>query len=146
MTRAIAIVILVASFLTALPVASQDLKPLKDTLANSGPVYVATRCAGLYLSLVQWIGEERIIERMGEQQSQKMMSAIGQYMGFAVDLGQPESGSSVEEFTSIVTRDAANIAGLYLTRMERNYAASGQGFGEDPLINGDLDLCKFLGE
>jgi len=37
-----------------------------------------------------------------------------------------------------------NIASFYQSRMERNYAATGQGFGEDSLIDGDLDLCRLI--
>jgi len=43
-----------------------------------------------------------------------------------------------------IVRDALNIASFYQSRMERNYAATGQGFGEDSLIDGDLDLCRLI--
>jgi len=135
-----AIAILAAGFLTAFPAASQDLKPLRDTISSSGPVYTATRCAALYMAIGQWVGPER----MGDESWQKVTSTWSWFLEAAVHAGQPDSGSTIKNYTDIVVRDAFNIVSLYQSRMEQNYAATGQGFGEDSLIDSDLDLCKFL--
>ncbi len=136
MARTVAI--LAVSILTAFSAVSQELKPLQNIISKADPVYTATRCAALYMAIGKWFGQER----MGDELWQKTMSSWTWFLEAAVHAGHPENGGTIENYTNIVVRDAFNIASLYQSRMEQNYAATGQGFGEDSLINSDLDLCK----
>jgi len=81
---------------------------------------------------------------MGDGLWEKAISSWTWFLEAAVYAGHPESGSTIENYMNIVVRDALNIASFYQSRMERNYAATGQGFGEDSLIDGDLDLCRLI--
>ena len=45
-----------------------------------------------------------------------------------------------------VVRDVRNVADLYLARLERNYASSGEAFAQDETIKGDMLICRRLAE
>ncbi len=122
------------------PLASQDLKPLKDVISVSSPVYVPTRCAGLLTAMMEWTGQVRI----GQETWQLMKSAVETHLAVATLIALPDSGNTVEKMSTIILRDASNIADLYVERMKRNYAAGGQAFGDDSLIRSDLVLCENL--
>lgn len=54
----------------------------------------------------------------------------------------PEVGD--ETLLDDLKKDIEDIRNLYSKRLQQNYASSGQGFGSDPLIIGDLEVCKAI--
>lgn len=130
------------SFLFAMPVLAQEMKPLSELVDSAAISYPPARCAGLYQAVMEWTGEDR----MGAEVWSRTNSSRESLIFYSVLLGQSKSGRNIEDEVDIVIRDVRNIADLYLARMERNYAAGGQAFGEDRLIIKDLSTCKSIAE
>ena len=120
-----------------------DLIPLGDVLATSALPYAPTRCAGLYQALLEWAGEVRLGADSYAALDQARLSLIS-----LAALAVRESGGtgSAEHIIEIVVRDTRNIADLYLSRFEANYAAQGEAFGTDDDLKNDLVLCKEIAE
>jgi hypothetical protein len=92
--------------------------------------------------MMEWIG----FDRMGDENWKTMDNSRESLIMFSAWIAQDANGGTIEHQTEIAVRDVRNIADLYLTRMEANYASSGQAFGEDDVIQGDLTLCKSITE
>jgi hypothetical protein len=55
-------------------------------------------------------------------------------------------GGIPNDYIDQVIGDVNRIVSIYDARMRKNYATSGQAFGDDPLITGDATICKELSE
>lgn len=129
--------LLVCSFST--PIYAQELRPLREVFESSANPYKYSRCAGFYLSMLEWMGEER----MGAEMTQQTKASYTSLAILALTTMESDGvGTDYDHLLEIFQRDARNIADLYLNRFERNYATVGQAFGEDTLVLDDLDLCS----
>lgn len=113
---------------------------MTEVVEHAAKPYPHSRCAGLYQGMMEWIGQKR----MGDDWWETSDTIRQFHLLNAAAIAQQESGGSLEERLEVVVRDVRNIADLYLKRMETNYAAAGQAFGEDELIIGDLDVCRAM--
>jgi hypothetical protein len=119
---------------------AQELKPLEQAIIDGAEeTYPLVRCAGLYLSVLEWAGEDRL----GPDTSQNTKLTVANLLNLAVELREPTLGAAAEQS---VMRDIRTISDAYLSRYESNYALSGEAFGQDPMWNADNDICvKLLG-
>lgn len=132
--------VLTASLITlgfAGKMSAQEIKPLEEVAKNSAKAYPLSRCSALYLALMEWSGEER----MSAESWSKFDAARENMIVLSAYISQHESGGTFDHWLEMTIRDVRNIADLYLARLEKNYAAVGQAFGEDSLIQSDLTLC-----
>ena len=121
---------------------AQDMRPLDELLDSAAAPYPATRCAGWYQALMEWGGKERL----GDEAWAAMDTGRQSLMLFATGQFNQTSGNTFETDIEMVLRDVRNVADLYLTRLERNYASSGEAFGQDEMIKSDMLICQRLAE
>jgi len=140
---------LAALVLTAILAASyaeagfaKELRPLDELAGSAAPPYPLTRCGALYQAVLEWAGEQRL----GPDTWATTDTLREQFLTIAILMASTNGQGPVEQVAPTVARDARNIADLYLERFEKNYAAEGQAFGTDPLVQSDLSLCKEIAE
>lgn len=121
---------------------AQDFQPLQDVFLEAASPYAPTRCGALYQVMMEWIG----IDRMGNETWQSTDQIRRNMIITATMIGQEESGGTLEEQVASVLRNVRNIADIYLSRFEKNYAMSGNAFSGDALIEADLDFCELVSE
>lgn len=119
---------------------ASEMQPLLDVVVEAAPPYGLTRCAALYLSVMEWAG----FERLGEEAWAATEQSFRDFAQSAAMSAQIEAGGTLEENAANVVRQVRNIADLYLDRFESNYAVTGQAFGVDPVVNSDLSFCRDL--
>ena len=121
---------------------AQQMRPLDELLDTAAAPYPATRCAGWYQALMEWGGKERL----GDEAWATVDTGRLSLFHLATALFNQTSGNTFEADANFVARDMRNIADLYLARMERNYATSGEAFGQDEMIKSDMLICQRLAE
>lgn len=119
-----------------------EMQPLFDVVAEAATPYGLTRCAALYLSVMEWAGSER----MGEENWSAAVQAYETFALSAAVVAHNESGGDLEAHGANIVRQVRTIANLYLERFETNYAVSGQAFAEDLIVASDLTFCQSLAE
>lgn len=119
---------------------AEGLQPLTEVVEHAAKPYPHARCAALHQAMMEWIGKNRMGDDLWETSDTFRQQQILE----SVVIYQQESGGTMEETVEVVVRDVRNIADLYLKRMEANYAAVGQAFGDDKLITGDLEFCQAI--
>ena len=122
--------------------AVQGMKPLSEIFANAASQYAPQRCAGLYQALMEWTGKDR----MNEEAWEAMDAARESLIVTSIRIAQAANSGTMEHHLKLAVRDVLNIADLYLTRMETNYALSGHAFYEDVVIKSDAMFCKSIAE
>lgn len=121
---------------------AQEMRPLADLVESAAPPYPTARCGALYQAMMEWTGSERMGPEMWQSTNTMRENMI---LASAV-VAAAATGVSVDSQVTTTLRDVRNIADLYIERMERNYAVSGQPFFSDQLITEDLDLCRRIVE
>lgn len=117
-----------------------EMRPLSEVAEQAAMSYTPSRCAGLYLSLMEWTGSER----MGEGTWEAMDRGREDFLLYAVLLSQDEQGGAWQDHARTISRQVRNIADLYTDRLDANYAVSGQAFANDTVIVPDLTYCREL--
>jgi len=118
---------------------AKELRPLEDIAADAARPYSLARCGAMHQAIMEWVGEERLSDNWATSDAIRERFIIyAIFMASADGQGQPEA---IAEF---VVRDVRNIADRYLARFEANYASEGQAFGNDAIVQSDLDFCKTL--
>jgi hypothetical protein len=119
---------------------SQDMLPLEELIDDAAPSYTPTRCAALYQAIMEWGGEQQLGTDLWQR-----TESDREYMALmAVIMLQDRIGGSVEDISMVVARDIRNIADIYLERLEHNFATSGQAFNTDPVMRGDISVCRLF--
>lgn len=131
-----------AALLLASPTYAQEMRPLADIAREVAEPYPPARCAGLYLGLMEWAGRDR----MGEDVWAAMDASRETMILVSALIAQNIAGGAIEPHVENTVRDVRNVANLYLSRMEQNYAVGGQALGNDTLIMDDMTFCKSLVE
>jgi len=131
-----------ALMLTPTVSAAQEMQPLSEIFDTAAAPYPSTRCAGWYQALMEWGSKERL----GNEAWGTTDRARQSLMIFATAQFNQTSGNTFEADAKFVVRDVRNIADLYLARMQKNYAAQGEAFGQDAMIQGDMLICGRLAE
>lgn len=132
----------IAVALTMMPTLamSQDMLALEELLDEAAPSYTPTRCAALYQAIMEWGGEQQLGGELWQR-----TESDRQYMALmAVIMLQDRIGGSLNDTSMVVARDIRNIADIYLERMENNYAMSGQALSTDPVMRGDISVCRLF--
>jgi hypothetical protein len=125
----------IALLLTSRAVLAQELKPLKEAIADGAEeTYALVRCAGLYLSVLEWAGEDRL----GKETADKSKVTVANLIELATSMREPALQGEAEKS---VFRDVRAISDEYLDRYKKNYALVGEAFGQDPMWNSDNDVC-----
>lgn len=120
---------------------AQELRSIRELADNSAATYPYIRCGAMHQAMMERIG----FDRMGEekwQQTEEMRMMLFMVAGLILQSELPNV--STNEIGNITARDGRRIADLYDTRMNNNYAATGQAFGSDAVIRDDLEFCKLL--
>jgi len=105
------------------------------------PGYPYVRCGGLWESFLTYIDTEVFVDVVGEEK-------LEQYRFLAVlmiseannNLSNRGSGELLD-YLDKVLQETARFRDLYVGRMRRNYAATGEAFSYDNLILSDLTVC-----
>lgn len=126
--------------------AGQDLLPLEQLMKRPADQleasYPFVRCAAYYKSMVEYIGAANLSSQVvADSQKASTLNAFA-----AVKIRASKRGGTANDYVDQVMEDVNRIASAYQVRMRRNYAMSGQAFGDDPLITGDARVCKALTE
>jgi hypothetical protein len=115
-----------------------EMQPLEALILNgSEQTYPLVRCTTLYLSVLEWSGEEAL----GEDTSKNLKQIISNTGQLATELRTPHQGDLAEPS---VIRDVRAISDQYLERYQANYVGSGQAFGNDKMWDADLAICQTL--
>jgi hypothetical protein len=126
--------------------AAQDLLPLEQLLKRPKDQieasYPFVRCAAYYKSTVEYIGPQNLSKEVVENSHM----AISLNAFAAARIRSSTRGGTANDYVDQVVGDVNQIVSAYHARMRRNYAASGQAFGDDALITGDANICKSLTE
>lgn len=124
--------------LLPLAVQAQGLRPLSIEMEDDAALsYIFHRCGGLYLSTLEWVGEER----MGPDQTQAYKNLGLLFVSSAVNAtGDGTNGDTQQQ----VLESMREIADLYLYRYKTLFTASGLEITEDGLWNSDLETCAVV--
>lgn len=133
---------MISSLITATLVSAQEFQRLQDVADQAFPAYLPTRCAALNQAIMEYAGEER----MGSELFRQSDEVRSNFIVIAVLVSQNIQGGTVAEWTEQVVYNVRIIANIYWDRFERNYAASGQAFGQDALVASDLEVCRGAAE
>ena len=101
------------------------------------PAYPFIRCAGLHSGLLAYGGANFLPENV--RQAENTVSLL---VKVAVLVRVRLEGGTVEAVSQDVMSSVSIVSDLYAQRARNNYARIGEAFGSDPLIRGDLELCK----
>lgn len=125
-------------FLVPAHASAQELKPLKQAIIDGGEeTYPLVRCAGLFLSVLERAGEERL----GKETAEKTEQFVENVMSLAITMREPALGKFAQDS---VVKDVQTITIAYMERYSRNYALVGEAFGQDAMWSADRDLCVQL--
>ncbi len=127
------------------PSAAQGLEPLPYILEETSQVDLLTRCAGLFLSTVKWVGETRL----GTENARNFENASVRFVEAAMIAQAEQDGI---EQGSIAFIDLQNIMvdatkameEKYLFRYKTLFETSGLTLEEDGLWNADMDACAVV--
>lgn len=121
---------------------AQGMDPLPEVFEQAAAAYAPARCGALYQATMEWAGRDRLGEETWQQTdaTRELMILV------SAQIAQSVGGGTLDDQIPNTLRDVRNIADLYLTRFEANYAASGQAFGADQLVQQDLSFCRTLTE
>jgi hypothetical protein len=130
-----------------------SLLPLSEYLSLPDdarhPSYTFIRCAGVMYGVVIYGGDN-----LPEEEHQQISRTIEDTMFAAVVVGARTSAeqsdqsfadmaeSELAELADQVKSQVVALAEFYSSRMELNYLQQGQAYAQDPLITGDLTICK----
>ena len=108
--------------------------------------YVARRCAGLFILLAVQMRERA--EAGDDDALAAALSYLQRVQGFisiatTLDPLYEQREDEVVERTNAAIKD---IADILTERMNRNYAISGQLWGEDTMILSDMEVCAAIAE
>ena len=125
-------------FLSPSTLVAQEMQPLSELIASgSEDTYPLVRCAGLFLSGLEWAGEIRL----GPTESIKVKTVVGNIVEIATEMRKSSLGDGARVS---VLRDVGNVSDAYVSRYKKNYATTGQAFGLDEMWQADTDLCVLL--
>jgi len=137
-SRYIYLVAFIATSLLPAVAHSEAMLPLQENIESGAEqTYPLVRCAGLYLSNLEWAGDEQL----GLETATKTKLTISNLIELAIKLRSPNLGESAEES---VYRDIRNISDIYLIRYEANYATTGEAWGSDAMWESDISICRTL--
>lgn len=119
-------------------VQAQGLQPLTLEMENDADLpYIFTRCGGLYLSTLEWVGEDR----MGPEQTQAYKNLGLLFISSAVNADGIDADGMTQEQVLERMREMAN---LYLFRYETLLTVNRLEITEDGLWNSDLETCAII--
>ena len=134
---------LIFSALFAPNALAQEMRPLNQVIRVTAKSYPYIRCAGFYQAMMEWAGKEKmggqLFSKIDKVRTNLILTAVATNMSDGL-------GGGVENSISVTTRDVRNVAKLYISRFERNFAAVGQAWGEDKLVLSDVSSCKKIAE
>jgi hypothetical protein len=114
------------------------MKPLQEAIRDGAEeTYPIIRCAGLYLSVLEWAGEDRL----GKETSDRTKLSVASLIEMATKMREPSIGPDAQDS---VLRDFRGVSDLYLKRYQMNYASAGEAFGQDVMWKADNDTCQIL--
>jgi hypothetical protein len=105
------------------------------------PSYPLVRCAAFYNGVVGYAGA-----RMGDDVVKASREAATTLFGLAVLMRAQNERGQVDGIREETLKSFNLITDIYIDRMRRNFATRGEAFASDPLISGDMQLCKEIAE
>jgi hypothetical protein len=122
-----------------------DLIPLQQYLDlpadRRTPAYPMIRCAGIHSGLLAYGGAN-----FTPDNARQAESAVTFLTSVAVFIRVRLEGGTVEALSRDVVNSVNLVSSLYAQRARDNYARTGEAFGSDPLILGDLELCRHIAD
>lgn len=132
--------LLVASFLALPTIADEELVPLIDYLRQPADRIVATypmtRCAGLYLGVMDYAGKKFSEDLQAETRKNAMHLALAVV---AIRLGNNEGEAS--SLTDLTMETINRVSEIYVRRFKGNYAVRGEAWVGDTLAESDIQTC-----
>jgi len=133
--------LLVASFLALPTSADEKLVPLLDYLRQPADRIVATypmtRCAGLYLGVMDYAGKKFSEDFQAEtRRNAKHLALAVVAIRLANDEGE---ASSLADFTMETIN---RVSEIYVRRFKGNYAVRGEAWVGDTLAESDIQTCR----
>lgn len=124
------------------PAQSQEMRSIAEVISIQ-PAQAFIRCAGLYSAIAWWAGADRL----GQETMDTTEDAMRTNLANAVVAYQNSGiGATLDETIQIASRDTNSAYDLYIDRFSRNVAAVGEAFGQDPMVQSDLEVCTLLTE
>jgi hypothetical protein len=138
--------VIVINGVLVLQAAGQELLPLEQLMKRPTDQleasYPFVRCAAYYKGTIEYVGTTNLpSQAVADSHKASTLNAFA-----AVKIRAAKRGGSPNDYVDQVMDDVNRIVGAYQARMRRNYAMSGQAFGDDPLITSDATVCKALTE
>lgn len=109
--------------------------PSRDDIAYA--IYVADRCAALYIALAKQGGEKQL----GSATYASLVEGAVVFSSISAMGRAHRQGISLEDAAAQVKRDADNIVPLYVERFNSNYARTGNAVVGEPTLENDFQVC-----
>jgi hypothetical protein len=135
-------ILLVVAMVLLAPVdaTAQRMVPLVEIPNSSPHSYPAVRCAALYHGVMEWVGNGG----MEEENWYAMYQARDLMVRFSTLVLNEETGGTLEGSFEATVEEVYQIADRYILRLKRNFALTGQAFGQDAVIEKDLKFCDYV--
>ncbi len=127
-------------FTTSATVAAvSDLASLRTELDENGKgeEFAMIRCAGFYLSVLNYTGVDKLSE---DTVSQSKMT-IEQLLDRARELRETADQTGTDDK---LIQAVLEVSNTYISRYQMNFEADGNAFSTDPVWNSDSDTCSIV--
>ena len=118
--------------------AHADLKALISHPNQTG-YYHSARCMGLFGSMIEWIGKEKMGSELYNSSISQLEILAQSGLVFAVS---EQNISNIKDADKMLTADFKAITEMYVSRYRTNYANDGFAWQEDEIVKNDLVYCK----
>lgn len=141
----------VLSLVATTALAETQLEPLEDILNRPKDQievgYPFIRCASLFNGMIGYGGAnfgDEMLASLKSNYTNTSVVAVLVRINHAKEKGLPTI--EVNKRSDRANLEISRLTDVYINRLERNFASSGQAWGSDPLISGDLEICKAVAQ
>lgn len=139
--RVLKIALLIAIlFAPATSQAESDYKPITK-VENLTGYFLFTRCAGLMTALSYWMGSDAKDKTL----QSNVMDSTKLFTALAIKDGI-NSTTDINALRAQTVKQVMVTRNMYLDRFRDNFAAGGQGYGDDNEVKSDILLCQYAKE
>ncbi|GEM_PF-5876107 len=127
------------SLSAALPSAAQVPDTLVAEIEAGATTSAALgRCAGLYVSLLEWGGEARL----GDDTSNAIRDAVSTLRKAATEIRMNEANEKKRHAETAIDARVRDTADVYLKHFTALYTDQPEGFDQDALLQADATACQ----
>lgn len=121
---------------------AQAFVPLADVIERAAPTYPLIRCAAYYAAMAGWSGPQRL----GQEVYDALVRRATTLSAVAAMMTSDEAGLAPDQATDLTGQAMLDIMSLYRARFEANFAARGEVFVGDALIESDGNICSAVAQ